>query len=72
MDEAGDRDRVLPRPVRPQARGSHLGRAPDPAVEDDVDVRTSEHGIDVGRDRRPETDVEPARLAEVEPVLRAS
>ena len=30
----------------------------------------AEDGIDVGRDRRAEADVEPAGLAEVQPVLR--
>ena len=54
--------------ARRQAAATSVGR-PEPRVEDDVDVRASEDGVDVGRDRRAEADVEPARLAEVQAVL---
>ena len=69
MDETGDGDRVLAGAVRAQARVGDVGRAADARVEDDIDVGTTEDGVDVGRDRRPEADVEPARLAEIQTVL---
>ena len=69
VDEAGDRDRVLARPVGPQASRGDLGRRPEARVEDDVDVGARQDRVDVGRDRRVEPNVEAARLAEVEALL---
>ena len=69
MDEPGDRDRILAGAVGPEAGVGDLGRRADARIEDDVDVRAREDGLDVGRDRRPEPHVEPARLAEVEALL---
>src|SRR4051812_21220575 len=69
MDEPRDRDGVLAGPVRAQARGGHLGRRADPAVEHDVDVWSRQDRVDVRGDVRPDPDIETARLAEVQPLL---
>src|SRR4029078_11823177 len=70
MDQPGDRDRILAGEIRPEARCGDFGRAADPGVEDHIDVRTPEDGVDSGRKRRAETNIEPARRAKIEPVLR--
>src|SRR6185436_9393476 len=70
MDQPGDRDRILAGEIRPEARCGDFGRAADPGVEDHIDVRATEDGVDSGRNRRAEANIEPARLAKIEPVLR--
>src|SRR5262249_41428349 len=62
-------DGILAGPVRPQAGRGDLGRGAEAGVEHDVNVGPGEDRVDVPRHRRPEPDVEPARLAEIEPVL---
>src|SRR6476620_8472501 len=70
MDQPGDRDRILAGEIRSEARGGDFGRAADPGVEDHIDVRATEDGVDIGRDGGTEADVEPTGLAEIEPVRR--